>query len=125
MGCAEHTGHHQSPPHQMQPQQLQAQTQQLVQQPPQQLMRSSPPMGVQLQARGGKLCASSMSMTTAATTVTENIISVSSASASTKVIVEAAKTIPVEGQSDLQHMQVHHQVATSLQEIKELDFSMF
>lgn len=118
MGCADHSVHHQQ---QLQPQQLQ---QQHLQQQ-QQVLRSSPPSGVQLQIRGpgiGKICTTSASMTS--TSVTENIISVSSTSATTKVIVEAAKTIPIEGQADLQHMQ-HHQGHASLQEIKELDFSMF
>jgi len=113
MGCADHSIHHQQP---------QEQQQQHLQQ---QILRSSPPSGVHLQIRGpgiGKICSPASSTST----VTENIISVSSTSATTKVIVEAAKTIPVEGQSDLQHMQHHSHVnVTSLQEIKELDFSMF
>jgi len=91
-------------------------------------LRSSPPTNVQLQIRPcnnsnsnnlGKIC------TTTTATSGENIISVSSTSATTKVIVEAAKSIPIEGQADLQHMQQHHQHSASLQEIKELDFSMF
>jgi len=121
MGCAEHTVHQQ----QLQPQQQQPQLQQ------QQIFRSSPPSGVQVQLRGpgmGKICSpalqTTMPMSTTSTCVTENIISVSSASSTTKVIVEAAKTIPVEGQADLQHMQ-HQNHVTNLQEIKELDFSMF
>jgi hypothetical protein len=120
MGCADHSiqsHHHQQQPQQQQQQQQQQQIQQ------QQILRSSPhpPSTVQLQIRG-KICSPTSSLST--TAVGENIISVSSTSASTKVIVEAAKSIPIEGQSDLQHMQQHHQVA-SLQEIKELDFSMF
>ena len=122
MGCAEHTVH------QQQQGQSQQQQQQLHQQ---QFYSSSPPPGVQLQLRSqgiGKICSSTTTMpttmSTTSTCVTENIISVSSASSTTKVIVEAAKTIPIEGQADLQHM--HHQNhVTNLQEIKELDFSMF
>ena len=123
MGCAEHTVHQQ--------QQGQSQQQQQQQLHQQQFYSSSPPPGVQLQLRSqgiGKICSSTTTMpttmSTTSTCVTENIISVSSASSTTKVIVEAAKTIPIEGQADLQHM--HHQNhVTNLQEIKELDFSMF
>ena len=119
MGCADHSiqsqQHHQPQQQQQQQQQQQHQLQQ------QQILRSSPPSTVQLQIRG-KMCSPTSGLSTSA--IGENIISVSSASASTKVIVEAAKSIPIEGQNDLQHMQQHHQVA-SLQEIKELDFSMF
>jgi hypothetical protein len=120
MGCVEHSM-------QSQQQHLHQHLQQQQQQPmlPVQL-RSSPPTNVQLQIRPcnnsnnlGKIC------TTTTATSGENIISVSSTSATTKVIVEAAKSIPIEGQADLQHMQQHHQHSASLQEIKELDFSMF
>jgi hypothetical protein len=108
MGCEEHTLQHQ-------------QQQQQLQQLPhfhQALQLRTIPANIQLQVRPNQECLNKTS--------TENIISVSSASASTKVIVEAAKSIPIEGQSDLQHMQQQHQhQAASLQEIKELDFSMF
>jgi hypothetical protein len=68
--------------------------------------------------------------TTIASTLSASVPSVPTtrSDGSSKVIVEAAKTIPIEAQSDLQHLRHQPSNAThgaNLEGMKEIDFSMF